>query len=123
LAQVTGVIVFRRLVDREGLKGVAGGRRRRVKSLGDSLLGSVVELRAAQSEHLEAVVVIGVVRRRHHHARPVPLARDDRDARGGEVADVVRLGAAVAKTGEDRTGELGRTLARVVTHEHRYREH
>ena len=81
------------------------------------MLGRVVEFPAAEPEDLQSVVVVGVVRRRDDDADPAALLGDDRDARRREVAQVDADGAAVTQSGEDRGGELRRTLARVVSDE------
>ena len=83
----------------------------------------MIEFRATQAENFQSVVVVRIVRRRHHDAHAIALLGNHRDAGRREATQVDRDGAAGAQPGEDRGGQWGRTLSSVVPDEHRDREH
>ena len=119
---MAGVVVLGRLVDRHVVKDVTRRARRGVEGERDRVLGGVVEFAASESENLQAVVVVGVVRGRDHDAHTAALLGDDSDARRREVAEVDADGAAVSQSGQDCGSQLRRALAGVVPDEDVTRE-
>jgi len=97
---VVRVIVLGRFVDLELFEGVGRSRFGGVQRFGDRQFRRVVEFAAAESEDLQTVVVVRIVRGRHHDPDAAALLGDDRDTGRREVTEVDAARAAVAKTGQ-----------------------
>src|ERR1019366_9576364 len=111
------VIVLGRFINLELLEGVARRGRCRLQRLGHRELGRVVEFAATESEDLQSIVVVGIVRRRHDDADAPALLGDDRDPGGREITEVDAVRTTVTKSGEHGSREEWRALSRVVADE------
>ena len=97
-----------------------GGREQRALN---GCFGGKVELCAADTEDLQSIVVVRVVRRRHDNAGAMALLGDHGDAGGREVTEVDPMRSAVTQSREDGRRQGGRTLSSVVPHEDSHRQH
>ena len=85
----------------------------------DLALLVVAQLHPLRAEELDPVVLVGIVRGRHHrgHVEPVP-AQQDRRAGGGQHAPEQRVAAARRDAGGERRLEHLARLARVADDQH-----
>ena len=68
------------------------------------LLQIVAELKALRREDLDAVILVGIVGSRNHHARICMVEhREIRHGRRGQYTKMHRIGAAGTETGDQRT--------------------